>query len=278
MKCQYCEKDVSLPFKCPFCGRYFCADHRLPENHACTELWKVKVRPVSPVEPSHTGGLGGEVEAPKPAPEEYPVRVEKGGWTSGTEVYHLAIGALTVTAVGLSMSGGLNGLSGTVRNPAPIVGSALLFMFIFISHELAHKMSAKHFGMWAEFRLSLLGVVLTVLSILSPLIKIISPGAVMISGVADKRTIGKIAFAGPLANIILALFFYVATFQIHSVSLAIIFLRGASLSAWMSAFNLIPVGIFDGAKIFWWNKHAWAASFVFSTILSVVTILTMISL
>ena len=24
-----------LPFKCPYCGKYFCIEHRLPENHNC---------------------------------------------------------------------------------------------------------------------------------------------------------------------------------------------------------------------------------------------------
>lgn len=34
-KCEYCEKEVLYPFKCSFCGFYFCTDHRLPENHDC---------------------------------------------------------------------------------------------------------------------------------------------------------------------------------------------------------------------------------------------------
>ncbi|RLG97981.1 rhomboid family intramembrane serine protease, partial [Candidatus Bathyarchaeota archaeon] len=33
MKCQYCGAEEPLPFKCPFCGGYFCVEHRLPENH-----------------------------------------------------------------------------------------------------------------------------------------------------------------------------------------------------------------------------------------------------
>jgi len=37
-KCEYCGKEVDLPFKCPFCGHYFCIEHRLPENHDCPNL------------------------------------------------------------------------------------------------------------------------------------------------------------------------------------------------------------------------------------------------
>jgi len=34
-KCEQCGKEVELPFECSFCGHYFCAEHRLPENHNC---------------------------------------------------------------------------------------------------------------------------------------------------------------------------------------------------------------------------------------------------
>lgn len=33
------KKDtVAMPFKCKRCGGYFCANHRLPENHNCPGL------------------------------------------------------------------------------------------------------------------------------------------------------------------------------------------------------------------------------------------------
>ena len=39
-KCEYCGKEVLLPFKCPYCGGLFCAEHRLPEKHECLFLPK----------------------------------------------------------------------------------------------------------------------------------------------------------------------------------------------------------------------------------------------
>jgi len=274
LRCHYCQKNVSLPFKCPFCGKYFCPDHRLPENHACTELWRVKTRPPPPIEHGRITDFSGKVEAPKPTPADYPFRVEREGWTSMTEIAHLSIGAVTVMAVGLSMSGPSFGwIIRIIQNPTLMLSSAFLFMFIFISHELSHKASAKHFGMWAEFRLSLLGIALTAMSIASPLIKIISPGAVMISGVADRKTIGKIAFAGPLINIILAVFLYTIVFPLHTDQLTIMLSRGAALSSWMAMFNLIPIGILDGAKVLWWSKTAWAVGFGISVILSLIMVL-----
>jgi len=37
-KCSYCGASESMPFTCKFCGSKFCAEHRLPENHACPGL------------------------------------------------------------------------------------------------------------------------------------------------------------------------------------------------------------------------------------------------
>ena len=39
-KCEYCDKEIFLPFKCPYCGGYFCSEHRLPEKHECSSLPK----------------------------------------------------------------------------------------------------------------------------------------------------------------------------------------------------------------------------------------------
>ena len=38
MKCQVCNQETLLPFRCPFCGGQFCSAHRLPENHACPRI------------------------------------------------------------------------------------------------------------------------------------------------------------------------------------------------------------------------------------------------
>lgn len=40
MKCQVCDKEVDLPFRCSYCQGYFCIDHKLPENHQCPDLPK----------------------------------------------------------------------------------------------------------------------------------------------------------------------------------------------------------------------------------------------
>lgn len=36
--CEVWGKEDKLPFKCSYCGRFFCLEHRLPENHGCADL------------------------------------------------------------------------------------------------------------------------------------------------------------------------------------------------------------------------------------------------
>jgi len=52
LKCEVCGIEVDLPFRCSFCNEYFCAEHRIPENHSCPQTpprtplghWKAKIR------------------------------------------------------------------------------------------------------------------------------------------------------------------------------------------------------------------------------------------
>lgn len=34
--CEICGQDELIPFKCSYCGKIFCAEHRLPEKHNCS--------------------------------------------------------------------------------------------------------------------------------------------------------------------------------------------------------------------------------------------------
>ena len=39
-KCELCGKEILFPFKYPYCGRTFCSEHKIPENHQCQSLPK----------------------------------------------------------------------------------------------------------------------------------------------------------------------------------------------------------------------------------------------
>ena len=247
MKCQYCGKDEALPFKCQYCQGFFCAEHRLPENHACPMAEKAR--------------------APKEeAPYEYkvtytPPRSARFGFSS-TEVRHLTISALLVMGVGLTWIFFFVSLP-----PEMLVGSALIFTSIFLLHEFAHKFVAQHYGMWAEFRLTMFGAIITLLSIISPF-KIISPGAVMIAGSANKKVVGITALAGPLTNITLGIvFFGLSNLLPDSSALFLVAVFSAAISAFIAVFNLIPIGILDGLKVFGWSKIVWGVAFTSSVAL-----------
>jgi hypothetical protein len=122
---------------------------------------------------------------------------------SPKEVKHLSLGTLLVIGISLSF-----GFSSFGQPNWAFIFSALaaIITLSFFTHEIAHKITAQRRGLWAEFRLTLWGAILTCISILLPF-KIISPGAVMISGPASMDEIGKISIAGPLTNLIFSTVF-----------------------------------------------------------------------
>lgn len=40
--CSICGKKEMMPYRCKFCGWIYCSEHRLPENHGCTGLERLK--------------------------------------------------------------------------------------------------------------------------------------------------------------------------------------------------------------------------------------------
>ena len=150
--------------------------------------------------------------------------------------------------------------------PEILLSLAAVFTLLYLLHEIAHKLTAQHYGLWAEFRLTTFGALITLLSIVSP-IKLISPGAVMVAGPINREIAGKTALAGPLTNLLLS---------IGSIPLMLhlpgnIAWYSAAFNAWIAFFNLIPFGVMDGLKVFRWNKLIWAVAFIASLILTVFT-------
>lgn len=178
------------------------------------------------------------------------------------------MGTALVTAAGVSFF---------VGSPleVSIVGlgvATVLFAMGFILHELSHKYVAQGYGLWAEFRLNMTGLLLTALSIVSPL-KFIAPGAVVISGLADKDKMGRTAFAGPMVNIIItaSLLILLPIFRGGLIYAALLY--GAAINAFLALFNLIPFSVFDGRKVFTWKRQYWAVLFAVSVGLTAYTYL-----
>jgi Zn-dependent protease len=260
MKCQKCQKEVFLPFRCPYCGGYFCPEHRLPEAHECPNMESAR----APKEETRMPIIQ------KQKSYEYTVTylpvqtAKKKVYFSMKEVKHLTIAALLVFGIGLS-SGIFIPYWG-LKEALMLVTFASAFTVSFLAHEIAHKIVAQREDLWAEFRLTIFGAVLTLLSIFS-IFKIISPGAVMIAGFGDKKSIGKISIAGPATNIALAILLLGLAFLVQNPILMLL----AFINASIAIFNLIPFGIFDGFKIFLWNKKVWASAFTLSLVLTLIS-------
>jgi len=256
MKCQKCGQEAFLPFRCQYCGGYFCSEHRLPESHNCPQIGLARL----PKEQAP------RLTVRSPTHFEYTYTTFKQKQNrfrfSVKEIEHIAVATLLVVCVGLS----LEFQSGVSLGYLLLTLSAMAFTASFLMHEIAHKIVAEKHGLWAEFRLTPMGALITAISIPLPF-KFISPGAVMVAGAPDKKTMGKTAIAGPATNIVLATILTAASIASQSIALSLATI--AWFNAWIATFNLIPFGIFDGLKVFTWDKRVWGLCFAGSVALTV---------
>ena len=122
---------------------------------------------------------------------------------SKLEIRDLTIATILVIAVGLSFNG--------YRH----ISWQFLAIFVsaFLVHEFAHKLLAQFYGSWAEFRASAYGLLVTAISAI-PFIpfKFIAPGAVVID-LSDRSKFGRVAFIGPLANLVMGFIFLILFYQ-----------------------------------------------------------------
>jgi Zn-dependent protease len=237
IECYVCGKIESIPFRCNYCKEYFCNNHRNPINHSCpfVNLYKKKRQNMLHGNQNYRSNLSFLQLISRI------IRIK----SSKTELLHLTIATLLVTAVGLSLNG--------YRH------FSWQFLAIFISaflvHELAHKFLAQYYGSWAEFRAQMSGLLITAISALPIMpFKFIAPGAVMV-GLSDGKKFGRVALIGPVTNLVMGFSFLLLSLFYNSYSPY--FTIGASFNGWIAMFNLIPLGVLDGQKIFDWNKLVW---------------------
>jgi len=236
-----------MPFRCSYCGGYFCAEHRLPEFHDCPGLRRglgaVNVGRGGPYRPS---------EALYRPPRRF--SYSRLFSFSEQELRDLAVSLLLISAIPLIWLWRF-----LRRNPLIVFGAVGIFAAAFLLHELAHKFSAQRLGYWAEFRLNTIGVLISLVSFLSPF-KVVAPGAVVIAGLMYGEDYGRISLAGPLTNIAQALVYLVVGFASSNYLVGLLANVGVAVNSSLALFNLIPFGIFDGAKILRWDWRAWLAT------------------
>lgn len=167
-----------------------------------------------------------------------------------TELKHIAI-AVTVLTVAFTL---VLWDRDTASLPGALGLAALAVVLGFFLHEMAHKIMAKKYGCWAEFRAYYNGLLLAlVMSFFGFLFA--APGAVYISGNISKEQNGRISIAGPATNVVVALvclpFAVIDSFPsiVATIASGLFF-----FNSFLAVFNLLPVPPLDGSKVWAWNK------------------------
>jgi len=198
---------------------------------------------------------------------------------SHKEVQHISIASALVLGIGFSIliyQYVINEIAVASWNFAMMSFFAIFMTVSFLTHEFAHKVMAQKSGLWAEFRLTTWGAVLTFASVFLPF-KMIAPGAMMIGGtISNTKDMLKISIAGVITNMIYAvvfLFLTLLTLGLPINALTYAFALLAYINSFMAVFNLIPFGVLDGYKIFMINKKIWAVTFIPAVVLTIITYL-----
>ncbi len=218
-----------------------------------------------------SNGQGGQpffrVFGEEPQPRR--VYIHKGSiWHfSRTEIEHLFQATLAFSVALAFMSVNKGGLFSpifeTLNHPSAFFMGGLFWMIpaapAFIVHELAHKISARYYGCWAEFRASPGGLRFGIIFAAITGWVFMAPGAVMVMGNTTKQQFGKIALAGPLSNIMLwAVGLGLISLGLESTEFT--YVGNGLLYYWcwvnvgLGAFNMIPFGPLDGRKVKTWSS------------------------
>lgn len=199
------------------------------------------------------------------APPRAPVHT-----TSRVELRDIAIAFVVLTFDLTILFSGGSALAGRAGDVSVITWPVLLIaagaaLSGFVAHEMAHKFVAQRLGFWAEFRMSVMGLVFSVITSFIGFL-FAAPGATMVGGMSsvDRREWGETSLAGPLTNVAFAsIFFGVSTLTVAhygEVTAGLLFL--AFINTLFAGFNMLPLGPLDGAKVFRWSIPLWVTIFV----------------
>ena len=159
-------------------------------------------------------------------------------------------------AISLAFGIVIGGLSFDVRFLIVLAIAAITVGTGFLLHEMAHKLVAQRYGCFAEFRASdqmlLLAIVFSFFGFVFA-----APGAVMIAGEITRRENGLISVAGVWTNIVIALGFLALGWLVPTTFVKLVAVYGFRINVWLGLFNMLPFWLFDGKKVFYWNKAVW---------------------
>ncbi|MDA4129470.1 MAG: hypothetical protein OK457_01745 [Thaumarchaeota archaeon] len=262
MDCHYCgAAKEGLPFRCNYCGEFFCGEHRLPENHACPRVGGPRQPGYAQVR-RYTPQSRDRPSLPFTRSNRSRFRLRYVGIFSKTEERHV----LAATAVMV--------LAGLTIGDVPLFSNFSLpkvvflipgFVISFLGHELAHKFLARRNGLWAEFRTNMYGLLLTAVSAVFPF-KFLAPGQVNIQGTGSREVMGAIGLVGPGFNIAIAVLGFILS-RFSGSFFDPLFLKITIFNGYLAVINLIPFGSLDGTRVFMWDKTRWAIALAASILL-----------
>jgi len=206
--------------------------------------------------------------------------------TSMQEITSIIIAdAVLIVAFSLTIAGGIPGFQ---SNSATALSTFIYYLPIaalgvslsFILHEMMHKFVAMKYGAYAEFRTSLMGLAITlVTSAFGFLLGI--PGATYIfSNSFTTKENGIVSLAGPLTNFVVFAVFLGLSVILHPAAnsyMANALSFTIFISILLAFFNMLPISPLDGSKVLKWNKLIYgvvmATIFILMLLFKVVSIL-----
>jgi len=300
-KCNHpeCETKEALPFKCNYCQKLFCTKHRLPENHNCENLHLAKERafrkqkqeiiPETKViskreerkQKRQEKRMRTEVVydpsddhyyATGPDGQLYSVKTKGKGkdsiflsqiadsFTSGWEILDIVICSVIIL---LSF-----GFTSIFMSNIPwlyLVFIAPIIIFAYIMTFIPRKLMIKKFGYSSRYVLTKIGLLITVVTIISP-IKFIFPGLLVIpeSQYLTKKEHGISGAIGPIINTILGIGFILLGWLLPNPLVGIIFTVGAFITSQLTIIYILPFRGTSGKKLLEWSWVLFAILIVFN--------------
>lgn len=303
-KCYHCGIEVSEVIKCGECGQIYCNLHKNPIDHECNivkeaiNLQQADINSPNFISFSQTSSY--QTYYPQPQSSGTSTSHIIRGTTDGTYTWYRQEKQIPENAFdpdsGIEFKGIF--LSHKSEFLHLIIGSALIFiiglfnfydpqlflfgygwalfmlagfyMTAFLFHEFGHRQTALHFGLQTKFRLLTFGMLITLVGLISGLMKLFTnssllpslalPGAVVVLGLdkIDKRT-GLCKTAGPLVNLVYGTILLIFSFIVPQTLYPLNYFLGlaAYLNYMLGSFNMIPIGILDGQNIWKWNKKVY---------------------
>ncbi|MFQ5987075.1 MAG: M50 family metallopeptidase [Thermoplasmata archaeon] len=187
---------------------------------------------------------------------------------SRTEVRHILLAmAVLIFAFAIVLAGGLARIA---ADASLLLGAgiqaAVAVPTAFLLHELGHKIVAQGYGLPAEFRAWTFGLFFALFTAFVGFL-FAAPGAVVIGGVADQKSYGRISAAGPVVNLaiggVFTFFFFLLLLAgydipiVGTVSLLSLTFIVAFVNVFLGVFNMLPIPPLDGSKVLRWDLRVY---------------------